>query len=170
MGDFFQKVAKEKKKKMRALVQRVAHSNVVIEGQKVAEIGKGLLVFVGVATDDTEEDVDYLVKKVSQLRIFDDENGVMNLDVRQVEGEVLVVSQFTLQAATRKGNRPSYIHAAGEAVAVPLYESFKAKLAVAIGGPIPCGRFGADMKVASVNDGPVTLILDTEQLMDTPRR
>ena len=148
---------------MRALVQRVTHSNVVIEGEKVAEIGKGLLVFVGVATDDTEEDVDYLVKKVSQLRIFDDENGVMNLDVRQVEGQVLVVSQFTLQAATRKGNRPSYIHAAGEAVAVPLYESFKAKLAVAIGGPIPCGRFGADMKVSLLNDGPVTIWIDSKE-------
>ena len=93
-----------------------------IEGERVAEIGRGLLVFMGVATDDTEADVDYLVRKTSQLRIFDDENGVMNLDVRQVDGEVLVVSQFTLQAATRKGNRPSYIHAAGEAVAVPLYD------------------------------------------------
>ena len=118
---------------MRVLIQRVAHASVTIEGERVAEIGKGLLVLVGVATTDTEEDVDYLVRKTSQLRIFDDENGVMNLDVRQVDGEVLVVSQFTLQAATRKGNRPSYIHAAGEAVAVPLYESFKSKLSAAIG-------------------------------------
>ena len=146
---------------MRVLIQRVAHASVTIEGERVAEIGKGLLVLVGVATTDTEEDVDYLVRKTSQLRIFDDENGVMNLDVRQVDGEVLVVSQFTLQAATRKGNRPSYIHAAGEAVAVPLYESFKSKLSTAIGKPIPCGRFGADMKVELLNDGPVTIWIDS---------
>ncbi len=147
---------------MRVLIQRVSHASVTIEGERVAEIGKGLLVFVGVATSDTEEDVDYLVRKTSQLRIFDDENGVMNLDVRQVDGEVLVVSQFTLQAATRKGNRPSYIHAAGESVAVPLYESFKKKLSVAIGKPIPCGRFGADMKVELLNDGPVTIWIDSQ--------
>ena len=146
---------------MRVLIQRVAHASVTIEGEIVAEIDKGLLVFVGVATDDTEEDVDYLVRKTSQLRIFDDENGVMNLDVRQVDGEVLVVSQFTLQAATRKGNRPSYIHAAGEAVAVPLYESFKTKLSATIGKPIPSGRFGADMKVELLNDGPVTIWIDS---------
>lgn len=148
---------------MRVLIQRVTHASVTIEGERVAEIGKGLLVFVGVATDDAEEDVDYLVKKSSGLRIFDDENGVMNLDVRQVDGEVLVVSQFTLQAATRKGNRPSYIHAAGEAVAVPLYESFKAKLSTALGKPIPCGRFGADMKVELLNDGPVTIWIDSKE-------
>ena len=148
---------------MRALVQRVTRASVTIDGERVAAIGKGLLVFVGVATEDTEADVDYLVKKVSQLRIFDDANGVMNLDVRQVEGEVLVVSQFTLQAATRKGNRPSYIHAAGEAVAVPLYESFKSKLAAVMGKEIPCGRFGADMKVELINDGPVTIWLDSVQ-------
>jgi D-tyrosyl-tRNA(Tyr) deacylase len=148
---------------MRALIQRVAHASVTIDDERVAEIGKGLLIFVGVATDDSEEDVDYLVRKSSQLRIFDDANGVMNLDVRQVDGEVLVVSQFTLQAATRKGNRPSYINAAGEAVAVPLYESFKAKLAAAIGKEIPCGRFGADMKVELLNDGPVTIWLDSKQ-------
>lgn len=148
---------------MRALIQRVAHASVTIDKERVAEIGKGLLVFVGVATEDTEEDVDYLVRKTSQLRIFDDAQGVMNLDVRQVDGEVLVVSQFTLQAATRKGNRPSYIHAAGEAVAVPLYESFKRKMAEAIGKEIPCGRFGADMKVELLNDGPVTIWLDSVQ-------
>lgn len=136
-------------------------ASVTIEGERVAEIGHGLLVFVGVATTDTEEDVDYLVRKVSQLRIFDDTEGVMNLNVQQVEGEVLVVSQFTLQAATRKGNRPSYINAAGEAVAVPLYESFKSKLSAVLGRPIPCGRFGADMKVRLLNDGPVTIMLDS---------
>lgn len=148
---------------MRVLIQRVARASVTIEGERVAEIGRGLLIFVGVATGDSEEDVDYLVKKSSQLRIFDDENGVMNLDVRQVDGEVLVVSQFTLQAATRKGNRPSYIRAAGEAEAVPLYESFKAKLAAAIGKSIPCGRFGADMKVELLNDGPVTIWIDSAE-------
>lgn len=146
---------------MKALVQRVTEASVTIEGERVAEIGHGLLVFVGVATTDTEEDVDYLVRKVSQLRIFDDTEGVMNLNVQQVEGEVLVVSQFTLQAATRKGNRPSYINAAGEAVAVPLYESFKSKLSAVLGRPVPCGRFGADMKVRLLNDGPVTIMLDS---------
>lgn len=146
---------------MRALIQRVTHANVTIEGERVAEIGQGLLVFVGVATDDSPSDVDYLVRKISQLRIFDDEAGVMNLDVRQVGGDVLVVSQFTLQASTRKGNRPSYIGAAGEAVAVPLYELFKTKLSEAIARPIPCGRFGADMQVELVNDGPVTIWLDS---------
>ena len=146
---------------MKALVQRGTEASVTIEGERVAEIGHGLLVFVGVATTDTEEDVDYLVRKVSQLRIFDDTEGVMNLNVQQVEGEVLVVSQFTLQAATRKGNRPSYINAAGEAVAVPLYESFKSKLSAVLGHPVPCGRFGADMKVRLLNDGPVTIMLDS---------
>lgn len=148
---------------MRALIQRVTRASVTIDKERVAEIGKGLLVFVGVATEDTEADVDYLVRKTSQLRIFDDQQGVMNLDVRQVDGEVLVVSQFTLQAATRKGNRPSYIHAAGETIAVPLYESFKAKLSTALGKPIPCGRFGADMKVELLNDGPVTIWIDSKE-------
>lgn len=147
---------------MRALVQRVAHSNVVIEGQKVAEIGKGLLVFVGVATDDTEEDVDYLVKKVSQLRIFDDENGVMNLDVTQVEGEVMVVSQFTLHASTRKGNRPSYFRAAPEAISRPMYEKFVASVEQAMGRKVATGEFGADMQVELINDGPVTIWIDSQ--------
>lgn len=146
---------------MKALVQRVTEASVTIEGERVAEIGHGLLVFVGVAITDTEEDVDYLVRKVAQLRIFDDADGVMNLNVQQVGGEVLVVSQFTLQAATRKGNRPSYINAAGEAVAVPLYESFKSKLSAVLGCSVPCGCFGADMKVRLLNDGPVTIMLDS---------
>lgn len=146
---------------MKALIQRVTSASVTIAGEQVAAIGHGLLLLLGVATTDTEADVDYLVRKTVALRIFDDENGVMNLDVRQVDGQVLVVSQFTLQADTRKGNRPSYIHAAGEAVANPLYESFKSKLAVALGKDIPCGRFGADMQVGLVNDGPVTIILES---------
>lgn len=148
---------------MKVVLQRVTRASVTIDGERVAEIGKGLLVLLGVATDDTESDVDYLVKKCSQLRIFDDAEGVMNLDVRQVEGDVLVVSQFTLQAATRKGNRPSYIAAAREDVAVPLYESFKKKLSEAIGRPVPSGRFGADMKVELLNDGPVTIIIDSKE-------
>lgn len=148
---------------MRVLIQRVAHASVTIEGERVAEIGRGLLVFVGVATDDTSADVDYLVRKTTQLRIFDDAQGVMNLDVNQVGGEVLVVSQFTLQAATRKGNRPSYIKAAGEAVAVPLYEEFKTKLSQALGRDVPSGRFGADMKVELLNDGPVTIWIDSRE-------
>lgn len=146
---------------MKALIQRVTSASVTIEGERVAAIGHGLLLLLGVATTDTEADVDYLVRKTVALRIFDDENGVMNLDVRQVDGQVLVVSQFTLQADTRKGNRPSYIHAAGEAVANPLYESFKRKLAIALGKDVPCGRFGADMQVGLVNDGPVTIILES---------
>lgn len=148
---------------MRVLIQRVAHASVTIEGECVAEIGRGLLVFVGVATDDTSADVDYLVRKTTQLRIFDDAQGVMNLDVNQVGGEVLVVSQFTLQAATRKGNRPSYIKAAGETVAVPLYEEFKTKLSQALGRDVPSGRFGADMKVELLNDGPVTIWIDSRE-------
>lgn len=145
------------------MIQRVAHASVTIEGERVAEIGRGLLVFVGVATDDTSADVDYLVRKTTQLRIFDDAQGVMNLDVNQVGGEVLVVSQFTLQAATRKGNRPSYIKAAGEAVAVPLYVEFKTKLSQALGRDVPSGRFGADMKVELLNDGPVTIWIDSRE-------
>lgn len=148
---------------MKVVIQRVARASVAIEGQVVAQIGHGLLVLLGVATDDEEADVDYLVKKCSQLRIFDDHAGVMNLDVRQVEGEVLVVSQFTLQAATRKGNRPSYIAAAREDVAVPLYELFKQRISEAIGRPVECGRFGADMKVELLNDGPVTIIIDSKE-------
>ena len=148
---------------MRQLIQRVQEASVTIEGKEVARIGKGFLVLLGVTHEDTEEDLEYLAQKLVKIRLFDDAEGVMNLDVQQVAGEILVVSQFTLQAATRKGNRPSYIHAAGEAVAVPLYESFKAKMAVAIGGPIPCGRFGADMKVTLLNDGPVTIWIDSKE-------
>ena len=148
---------------MRALIQRVAHASVTIEGEVKSAIDKGLLILLGIEEADSQEDIDYLVGKISRLRIFDDENGVLNLDIQQVDGQALVVSQFTLQAATRKGNRPSYIHAAGEAVAVPLYESFKAKMAVAVGKPIPCGRFGADMKVSLLNDGPVTIWIDSKE-------
>ncbi len=146
---------------MRVLIQRVARASVSVAGEQLSAIGAGLLVLVGITHDDGDEDIAWLTKKIVQLRIFNDEAGVMNRDVREMGGEVLVVSQFTLMAATRKGNRPSYIHAAGEAIAVPLYERFVASLAEALGRPVPTGRFGADMQVELVNDGPVTIWIDS---------
>lgn len=147
---------------MRALIQRVKHADVVIDGCVNGEIGQGLLVLLGVHSTDTQEDIDWLVKKVSQLRIFDDENGVMNRSVMDIDGEVLVVSQFTLYASTKKGNRPSYINAAVPDIAVPLYEQFVASLSTTLSKPVPTGRFGADMKVSLLNDGPVTIMIDTK--------
>ena len=147
---------------MRAVIQRVSSASVTIGGQVKSSIGKGLLVLLGVGYEDGQEDIDWLVKKISGLRIFDDEAGVMNRSVVDVEGETLVVSQFTLMASTKKGNRPSYIHAAGHEIAVPLYESFCTALSEAVGKPVGTGEFGADMKVALVNDGPVTICIDTK--------
>ncbi|MBO5635540.1 MAG: D-tyrosyl-tRNA(Tyr) deacylase [Bacteroidales bacterium] len=147
---------------MRAVIQRVSSASVTIDGQVKSSIGKGLLVLLGVGYEDGQEDIDWLVKKISGLRIFDDEAGVMNRSVVDVGGEALVVSQFTLMASTKKGNRPSYIHAAGHEIAVPLYESFCAALSEAVGKPVGTGEFGADMKVALVNDGPVTICIDTK--------
>ena len=147
---------------MRAVIQRVSSASVTIGGQVKSSIGKGLLILLGVGYEDGQEDIDWLVKKISGLRIFDDEAGVMNRSVVDVEGEALVVSQFTLMASTKKGNRPSYIHAAGHEIAVPLYESFCAALSEAVGKPVGTGEFGADMKVALVNDGPVTICIDTK--------
>ena len=146
---------------MRVLIQRVARASVTIAGERVSAIGPGLLVLVGITHDDTDEDIAWLTRKIVQLRIFNDEAGVMNRDVREAGGEVLVVSQFTLMASTRKGNRPSYIHAAGEAIAVPLYERLTAALSQAPGRPVPTGRFGADMQVELINDGPVTIWIDS---------
>ena len=146
---------------MRVLIQRVARASVTIAGERVSAIGPGLLVLVGITHDDTDEDIAWLTRKIVQLRIFNDEAGVMNRDVREAGGEVLVVSQFTLMASTRKGNRPSYIHAAGEAIAVPLYERFTAALSQALGRHVPTGRFGADMQVELINDGPVTIWIDS---------
>lgn len=146
---------------MRVLIQRVARASVTIAGERVSAIGPGLLVLVGITHDDTDEDIAWLTRKIVQLRIFNDEADVMNRDVREAGGEVLVVSQFTLMASTRKGNRPSYIHAAGEAIAVPLYERFTAALSQALGRPVPTGRFGADMQVELINDGPVTIWIDS---------
>lgn len=147
---------------MRLVVQRVSSSSVTVDNQIVGEIGKGIMILVGFETEDTIEDLEWAAKKVSQLRIFDDENGVMNLSLNQVGGEVLVISQFTLFASTKKGNRPSYIYAATPDIAIPLYEEFKKILAQYIENGVKCGIFGADMKVALVNDGPVTIIIDTK--------
>lgn len=146
---------------MRMLVQRVRHASVTIGGELHSRIGRGLLVFVGVGNDDTDEDIEYLVGKLLRLRIFDDADGVMNLDVAQTGGEVLVVSQFTLMASTRKGNRPSYIRAAAEAVSRPLYERFAARVSELLGRPVATGEFGADMQVELLNDGPVTIWIDS---------
>lgn len=148
---------------MRTVIQRVSSASVTIGGQVKSSIGPGLLVLLGVGREDTQEDLDYLVKKTASLRIFDDADGVMNRSVVDVGGEVLVVSQFTLLASTRKGNRPSYIHAAGHETAIPMYERFCAALSAAIGRPVGTGEFGADMQVALVNDGPVTICIDSKE-------
>ena len=147
---------------MRLLIQRVKHASVAIDGEVRSRIGAGVLALVGVGNADGAEDVEYLAGKLVRLRIFDDEAGVMNLDVVQTGGEVLVVSQFTLQASTRKGNRPSYIHAAPEAVSRPLYEQFAARVAELLGREVATGQFGADMQVELVNDGPVTIWMDSK--------
>ena len=147
---------------MRLLIQRVKNASVSVGGVELSRIGQGLLVLVGVGVEDTDEDMEYRAGKLVRLRIFDDEQGVMNLDVRQVGGEVLVVSQFTLQASTRKGNRPSYVRAAPEAVSRPMYERFTARVAELLGREVPTGEFGADMQVALVNDGPVTIWIDSK--------
>ncbi len=147
---------------MRLLIQRVKNASVSVGGDELSRIGQGLLVLVGVGVEDTDEDMEYLAGKLVRLRIFDDGQGVMNLDVRQVGGEVLVVSQFTLQASTRKGNRPSYVRAAPEAVSRPMYERFTARVAELLGREVPTGEFGADMQVALVNDGPVTIWIDSQ--------
>ena len=147
---------------MRAVIQRVLSASVSIDGGIKSSIGAGLLVLLGVGHEDGKEDVEYLVKKISGLRIFNDEEGVMNRSVLETGGEVIVVSQFTLMASTRKGNRPSYIGAAGHERAIPLYEQFCQALSDAIGKPVGTGEFGADMKVALVNDGPVTICMDSK--------
>ena len=147
---------------MRTLIQRVQHASVTIDGQLKSQIGKGLLVLVGIEDRDTQEDIEWLCKKIANLRIFDDENGVMNRSVTGTEGEVMVVSQFTLHASTKKGNRPSYIHASKPDVAIPMYEAFCAEMGLQIGKEVQTGTFGADMKVELVNDGPVTIWIDSQ--------
>ena len=147
---------------MRTVVQRVLRASVTIEQRESASIGAGLLVLVGIEESDTDEDVEWLAGKIARLRIFNDANGIMNLSVQEVRGELLVVSQFTLHASTKKGNRPSYIRAAHPQIAVPIYEKFLIALERETSLPVQRGQFGADMKVALVNDGPVTIWLDTK--------
>ena len=146
---------------MRLLIQRVREASVTIEGEVRSQIRQGLLVLVGIEEADGDEDIEWLAGKLLRLRIFDDEQGVMNLDVQQVGGELLIVSQFTLFASTRKGNRPSYIRSAGEAISRPLYERFVRRVEELAGRAVGTGEFGADMQVALVNDGPVTIWIDS---------
>ena len=147
---------------MRVVIQRVSEASVTINQQLKSEIGAGLLILLGIEDADTQEDIDWLCRKVSNLRIFNDEAGVMNQSVVAIGGELLVVSQFTLQASTKKGNRPSYIKASKPDFAIPMYEKFVAKLAEISGLAVGTGEFGADMKVALLNDGPVTIIIDSK--------
>ena len=147
---------------MRAVIQRVSEASVVIDEQKVAQIQQGLLVLLGIEIEDTKEDALWLANKISQLRIFADEKGVMNKSIIELGGEAIVVSQFTLHAKTKKGNRPSYIKAARPKHAIPLYEQFKEDLSIVIGRQVQSGEFGAEMKVSLINDGPVTILIDTK--------
>ncbi|MBQ9232126.1 MAG: D-tyrosyl-tRNA(Tyr) deacylase [Prevotella sp.] len=147
---------------MRIVIQRVQHASVTIEGVVKSAIGQGFLILLGICNEDTSEDVDWLVKKVAGLRVFDDENHVMNRSILDIQGEALVVSQFTLFASYKKGNRPSWFKAGSHEHSIPLYEEFCAKLSAAIGKPVGTGEFGADMKVDLLNDGPVTICMDTK--------
>ena len=147
---------------MRAVIQRVTHASVTIEGKVHGKIGHGYLILLGVCDDDSMEDVDWLVKKIANLRVFGDENDVMNRSIIDVEGEALVVSQFTLYASYKKGNRPSWFRAGSHEHSIPLYEAFCTQLSEAIGKQVATGEFGADMKVELLNDGPVTICMDTK--------
>ncbi len=147
---------------MIAVIQRVSSASVKIEGEIKSQIQNGLLVLVGIEDADTQEDIDWLATKIVNLRIFNDEAGVMNVSVKDVNGDIILVSQFTLQASTKKGNRPSYLKAAKPDVAIPLYEKFIQSVTAQLGKPVQTGEFGADMKVNLVNDGPVTIIIDTK--------
>ncbi|MBQ2011772.1 MAG: D-aminoacyl-tRNA deacylase [Bacteroidaceae bacterium] len=147
---------------MKAVIQRVSHASVTIEGSVKSSIEKGYLILLGICNEDSQEDIDWLVHKIVNLRIFDDENGVMNRNILDANGNIIVVSQFTLMASYKKGNRPSWIRAAGHETAVPLYESFVSTLSTAMGRPVGTGEFGADMKVELLNDGPVTICMDTK--------
>ena len=147
---------------MKVVIQRVSAAQVEVNQQVVGEITQGLLVLIGIETEDTPEDVDWLVNKIIQMRIFNDENGVMNVSVKDINGNILLISQFTLHASAKKGNRPSYIKAARPEIAVPLYKYMIQKLSSELGQPIQTGQFGADMKVSLVNDGPVTIVMDSK--------
>ena len=147
---------------MRIVIQRVSRASVTIEGTVKSAIEKGYLILIGVCEEDTEEDVEWLVRKVIGLRVFDDDNGVMNRSIMDVDGNILVISQFTLFASYKKGNRPSWLRAARHEISMPLYESFCTKLSAALGKKVGTGEFGADMKVELLNDGPVTICMDTK--------
>ena len=147
---------------MRIVIQRVSHASVTINKQVKSFIGNGYLILLGIGKDDTEEDINWLIKKIIGLRIFDDEMGVMNRSIMDIKGEILVVSQFTLMASYKKGNRPSWIHAAPHELSIPLYNRFCDALSEAMGKPVDTGEFGADMKVELLNDGPVTICMDTK--------
>lgn len=147
---------------MRVVIQRVTRASVTIDGTCKSAIKEGFMVLVGVEEADTQEDADWLCKKIVNLRVFDDENGVMNKSILDVQGEILVISQFTLMASTKKGNRPSYIRAAGHKTAIPLYNYFCNELSIALGKEVGTGEFGADMKVELINNGPVTICMDTK--------
>jgi D-tyrosyl-tRNA(Tyr) deacylase len=147
---------------MKTVIQRVASASVTIDNQIVAHINQGLLVLIGIEDADNQEDIIWLTSKIVNLRIFADANNVMNLSVKDIDGEVIIVSQFTLHAATKKGNRPSYIKASKPEIAIPLYEKFISQFENEIGKKVQTGQFGADMKVALVNDGPVTIVIDTK--------
>ncbi|AEA44302.1 D-aminoacyl-tRNA deacylase [Fluviicola taffensis] len=147
---------------MRLVIQRVSQASVTVDQQIIGQIASGLLVLLGIEHEDSEEDVDWLIQKTLQMRIFSDQEGKMNCSLQDIDGELLIVSQFTLHASTKKGNRPSFIAAARPEQAIPLYESFIRKAQVALGKSVQCGAFGADMKVALVNDGPVTITIDSK--------
>ena len=147
---------------MKTVIQRVAHSSVTVDGNRVADIQKGLLVLVGIEEADTQEDINWLSSKIVNLRIFGDANEVMNLSVKDVDGDIIVISQFTLQASTKKGNRPSYLKAAKHEIAIPMYERFVQEVEQQLGKKVQTGIFAADMKVSLLNDGPVTIVMDSK--------
>lgn len=147
---------------MKVVIQRVIEASVTIEGHKVADIGSGFLLLLGIVDDDTDEDIAWLIRKIVNLRVFNDENDVMNKSIKEIDGDIIVVSQFTLHAQTKKGNRPSYIRAAKPHVAIPLYKNFIAQLELALNKKIQTGEFGAMMQVGLINDGPVTIIIDSK--------
>ncbi|MCF0202722.1 MAG: D-tyrosyl-tRNA(Tyr) deacylase [Bacteroidaceae bacterium] len=147
---------------MRVVIQRVSKAHVTISGNTVGSIGNGLLILLGIEETDSREDAEWLAKKIAAMRIFSDQNGIMNLSINDIKGEALVVSQFTLFASTKKGNRPSWFRAARHEISIPLYEQFVSLLSLAINRPVATGKFGADMQVSLINDGPVTIVMDTK--------
>ena len=147
---------------MKVVIQRVSNASVTIDNKIVADIQKGLLVLVGIETTDQQEDINWLTSKIANLRIFNDENHIMNLSLKEVDGEIIIISQFTLQASTKKGNRPSYLKAAKPEISIPIYENFIVQMELELGKKVQTGQFGADMKVSLLNDGPVTIVIDSK--------